>query len=139
MQSTVHGIDVEAELRQYVETALWSTNADHLDPEGTGAEGTMEDHFGFEDVAPEALATMRADLEAFLAGADPLALVFWEAELGAEQIGHDLWLTRNGHGAGFWDRFSRGVGAAFGEHLTEQAKALGSQDIYAGDDGKVYV
>jgi len=21
-----------------------------------------------------------------------------------EQIGHDLWLTRNGHGAGFWDR-----------------------------------
>ena len=22
----------------------------------------------------------------------------------AEQIGHDLWLTRNGHGAGFWDR-----------------------------------
>jgi hypothetical protein len=22
----------------------------------------------------------------------------------AEQVGHDLWLTRNGHGAGFWDR-----------------------------------
>lgn len=20
------------------------------------------------------------------------------------QLGHDLWLTRNGHGAGFWDR-----------------------------------
>ncbi|MCK5613434.1 hypothetical protein KAR91_66805 [Candidatus Pacearchaeota archaeon] len=21
-----------------------------------------------------------------------------------EQLGHDFWLTRNGHGAGFWDR-----------------------------------
>ena len=21
-----------------------------------------------------------------------------------DQLGHDLWLTRNGHGAGFWDR-----------------------------------
>jgi hypothetical protein len=22
----------------------------------------------------------------------------------AEQVGHDLWLTRNRHGVGFWDR-----------------------------------
>jgi hypothetical protein len=25
-------------------------------------------------------------------------------QYSAEQLGHDLWLTRNGHGAGFWDR-----------------------------------
>jgi len=51
------------------------------------------------------------------------------------QIGRDLWFTRNGHGVGFWDR---GLGD-LGEQLTEAAKAMGSQDIYLGDDGFVYL
>jgi hypothetical protein len=132
-------VDVEYELDAYIATALWSTNADHLDPEGTGAAGSLEDHFDASDLASEARESMRADLEAFLEGADPSALTFWEAELGAGQIGHDFWLTRNGHGAGFWDRFSRGVGADFGRHLTELAKPYGTSDLYAGDDGRLYV
>lgn len=132
-------VDLEHELQQYVRTALWSTNADHLDPEGTGAEGTLEDHFGMSDVAPEALESMRADLADFCHHADPRALVFWEAELGAGQIGHDFWLTRNGHGAGFWDRFGAGIGASFGAHLSEKAQPYGESCLYAGDDGKVYV
>ena len=37
------------------------------------------------------------------------------------QLGHDLWLTRNGHGAGFWDR---GLGE-LGERLSEAARSLG--------------
>lgn len=53
-----------------------------------------------------------------------------------EQIGHDLWLTRNGHGAGFWDR-------DFGtkesrDKLTEVSKTMGERDIYLGDDGLIY-
>lgn len=28
----------------------------------------------------------------------------WIQEWDMGQLGHDLWLTRNGHGAGFWDR-----------------------------------
>lgn len=132
-------VDLEYELEQYIETALWSTNADHLDPEGTGAEGSMEDHFAASDLSAEALDSMRSDLSEFLHHVDPRALAFWEAELGAGQIGHDFWLTRNGHGAGFWDRFSTGLGASFGRHLTENAKPYGESHIYAGDDGKVYV
>jgi len=42
-----------------------------------------------------------------------------------EQIGHDLWLTRNGHGAGFWDR-----GLPHGEALSECAKRLGEANVY---------
>jgi len=38
------------------------------------------------------------------------------------QIGHDFILTRNGHGAGFWDR---GLGEA-GERLTAATKLYGS-------------
>ena len=52
-----------------------------------------------------------------------------------EQIGHDLWLTRNGHGAGFWDR---GLGAQ-GDSLTAICEALGGVDSYVGDDGLLYL
>lgn len=132
-------LDITTELEHYIACALWSTNADHLDPEGTGAAGSLDDHFSASDIAPEALEAMRAELADFIHHADPRALAFWEAELGAGQVGHDFWLTRNGHGAGFWDRFAGGVGASFGNHLTEKAKPYGESYLYAGDDGRVYV
>jgi hypothetical protein len=132
-------INLDAELAQYVDTALWSTNADHLDPEGTGAAGAMDDHYGAEDIAPEALESMRADLADFIHHADPRALECWRDELGEGAIGHDFWLTRNGHGAGFWDRFTAEPDASYGRHLTEKAKPYGESYVYAGDDGKVYV
>lgn len=51
------------------------------------------------------------------------------------QIGHDFWLTRNGHGAGFWDR---GLGDV-GDQLSEAARAHGAMDAYLGDDGDLYL
>ncbi len=54
--------------------------------------------------------------------------------LSSEQAGHDFWLTRNGHGAGFWDR---GLGA-LGERLSKESKPYGSCDLYVGDDGQIY-
>ncbi len=53
----------------------------------------------------------------------------------AEQFGHDLWLTRNRHGVGFWDR---GLGG-LGEQLTHHAHAMGETYAYTGDDGLVYL
>lgn len=137
--TTAHSVDLDTELEQYISTALWSTNADHLDPEGTGEAGALEDHFSPEDLSPEARESMRADLADFLHHADPRALDFWVSELGAGQIGHDFWLTRNGHGAGFWDRFGAGIGQSFGNHLTEKAKPYSESNVYAGDDGRLYV
>ena len=52
---------------------------------------------------------------------------------GAESFGHDLWLTRNGHGAGYWDR---GLGA-LGERLSSAARSLGEVSSYVTDDGQV--
>ena len=43
----------------------------------------------------------------------------------AELAGHDFAITRNGHGAGFWDR---GLGA-IGDTLTDEAKAYGSHSV----------
>jgi hypothetical protein len=40
------------------------------------------------------------------------------------QIGHDLWLTRNGHGTGFWDR-PEVYGNENARILTLMAQAMG--------------
>lgn len=55
-----------------------------------------------------------------LAGEDLSAVT-----LDAEQIGHDLWLTRNRYGAGFWDRSLGPIG----NKLTEWAHSLGEENI----------
>ena len=44
-----------------------------------------------------------------------------------EQAAHDLWLTRNGHGTGFWDR-PEIYGEQLAAELTRAAKAMGSAD-----------
>lgn len=49
------------------------------------------------------------------------------------KLGHDLWLTQNGHGSGFFD------GDWYdGDFLTECAK-LGERYIYLGDDDFLYI
>lgn len=55
---------------------------------------------GEEEIPESERAAVRADVSRFLGMAGPLLGEEWTDE----QIGHDLWLTRNGHGAGFWDR-----------------------------------
>ena len=49
------------------------------------------------------------------------------------QAGHDYWLTRNGHGAGFWDR---GLGE-IGDVLTKACEYT-EVHAYLGDDGLIY-
>ena len=42
-------------------------------------------------------------------------------------MGHDLWLTRNEHGAGFWDREAL-ADDELGDKLSEIARKMGSAD-----------
>lgn len=51
--------------------------------------------------------------------------------LDPESVGHDLWLTSQGHGTGFWDR---GYEYQRGQRLTKRAE-LEQTDVYVGDDG----
>jgi hypothetical protein len=50
--------------------------------------------------------------------------------------GHDFWLTRNGHGAGFWDGDWPEPLATV---LTDAAHAFGELSPYVGDDGLIYL
>jgi hypothetical protein len=50
------------------------------------------------------------------------------------QAGHDFALTRNHHGAGYWDH---GIGDE-GERLTIMAHEQGEAELYLGDDNLLY-
>lgn len=113
----------------YVECALWSST-DNSDESGGEP---MDANYDADDIAPETLAQMQADCDDF-AGNPEVAALLAESGLSDEQAGHDFWLTRNGHGAGFWDR---GLGD-IGDKLTAITKPYGSVDLYVGDDGRIY-
>jgi len=86
------------------------------------AEELADDEFedGYVDWSPEAIEQMEQDAEDFFAKAEDLL-----AQTGVEdprQHGYDFWLTRNGHGVGFWDR---GYGEV-GDKLTALADKYGS-------------
>lgn len=48
-------------------------------------------------------------------------------------VGHDFWLTRNRHGAGFWDRGAAGPAV---DTLVESSHAWGEVNIFATSEGK---
>jgi hypothetical protein len=56
--------------------------------------------------------------------------------LSAKQLGHDFWLTRNHHGAGFWDRnYSEDVE----KKLMDAVRLFNEVDVIRGDDSKIYL
>jgi len=107
-------------VRQYAETALWSSH-------DYGEE--LDANYGVSDIDRKTMREFEEDCAAFL---DSNATDLVEMDPG--QAGHDFWLTRNGHGAGFWDR---GLGE-LGTRLTKAAHVYGGVDLYVGDDGKVH-
>ncbi len=127
--------DTADAVRHYLVTALWSSQ-DWDDQDDSGNPAPMDDAHDTDDVAPETWEQAEADLVAFVALAGPADVAAYLDAFGgdAHQLGHDLWLTRNGHGAGFWDR---GLGE-LGDRLTAHAHSLGEVDLYVGDDGQIY-
>ena len=119
---------LDAFTRAYIECALWSS----MDNSNEQGGGPLDLNYDITDIAPETLACMAADCADFQASnAEHLA------DYPDENAGHDFWLTRNGHGCGFWENdFSTPEHC---EALTAAAKARGSCDLYVGDDGKIYL
>ncbi len=118
----------------YFEAAAFAETASGA-PEDTG-DGTFDTSFqnygaDMDDVAPAAkIKAMRDCLRFIDANIDML-----ERAGTPERNGDDYWLTRQHHGAGFWDRgYPENVSRA----LTDAAHADGSRDLYYGYDGRIY-
>lgn len=152
---SAHPSDLDRFITAYVECALWSSNE--------GADDTpMNENYDAEDIAESSMTSIRADCAQFvreqaavldycdetgdlpLRGEEARAKGFSDAYAMA---GHDFWLTRNHHGAGFWDGDwnidlpapEGGFSAQAGDVLTDAAHKFGECDLYVGDDGQVYV
>jgi hypothetical protein len=113
----------------YIECALWSSTNDAGDP--------LDSAHDASSIAPETLARMQADCAKFQA--DNARLLTDENYLGNHSMipmaGHDFWLTRNGHGAGFWDGDWAKPAA---DLLTASCKQFGGCDLYLGDDALIH-
>lgn len=124
----------DAFTRAYIEAALWSTN-DESDEQGGEP---LDKNYGPGDIDPETMALIEEDCAYFqerygrlIEEDDSPAIDKWGRW---EKAGHDFWLTRNGHGAGFWD----GDWPKHGDALTEAAHAFGEFYLTVGDDGVIY-
>lgn len=119
----------------YLEAAGWLVLWDEREDDEANARGCDTDARGgpFADEAREHAADAVAQLVGAL-GESYDVREYLEVR-GADMIGHDLWLTRNRHGAGFWDR---GLGA-LGDRLSDAARLLGEATSYVDASGTVRI
>jgi hypothetical protein len=152
-------MDIKQFITGYIEAALFSSPIEEdfaaahnaRTGEDVAADCSLSD-FGFEpdDLDDTAVAAITAECAEFVA-ANEADLIAYCEQMGTwhgsdtnrganasysadEQAGMDFWLTRCGHGAGFWDR---GLGK-LGERLSEAAIASGETWMYIGDDEGIY-
>lgn len=115
----------------YVEAMLWTEIEEMDDHESAIYDRSYLDRgFDLESFDVTALQRIIKDCSEFQAAHGPMI------ELDPTHAGHDFWLTRQGHGCGFWDGDWPQVD---GEKLTEACKALGERYLECGDDGKLYL
>ena len=107
----------------YLIAALWTESDDDEIP--------LENNYELDSFADCALQKAKEDCGSFVKeNAENLA------QAGSdEQNGHDFWLTRNGHGTGFWDRDYGKLGDKLTEACCSKFKEI---YLYVGDDGKLY-
>ena len=109
-------------LKQYIQTALWSS----IDEDGE----SLDDRFSEADLSDEAKVRAENDWMSFLKQSGDLV-----EGLDLTDVAHDFWLTRNGHGAGFWDGDYE---QELGKNLTKLAHTFSKVTLYVGNDGKLH-
>ena len=109
--------------QQYIDTALWSCLDDSDVP--------LDKNYKSDDIEPDSLQRMIEDCETFQEQYGDLI----DSHGTRSRAGHDFWLTRNGHGTGFWD----GDWPDCEDELTEGSTAFGECRLCPGEDGKLYL
>ena len=104
----------------YLECAMWSSS--------DGEVETLDNL----DMDSDTMDNLILKAEKFWNENEKLIHAFMEAEgVDEGQVGHSLWLSQNGHGAGFFDF------GVIGDQLHEIARN-NPTNLYIGDDGKVH-
>lgn len=137
--------DLDLFIHGYIEAMFWTESAggdytiDNWFSDETQeavsegqSDGEIPSDAGFNELHPDALDEIISDCIAFQDKANKQLCAAYAMETvsyTAEQAGHDYWLTRNGHGVGYWDRGLGQVGA----DLSELAHSQGGAAVFFGD------
>ena len=108
-------------LHGYLTCALWCEN--------------LDGDFSIDQVTKASYKLAEDDIREFifLVGLVPRKALIDRAVGGVSSrirdsaMGHDLWLTRNGHGAGFWDG---DWAEPYASIMTDAAKMLGERNVW---------
>jgi hypothetical protein len=141
--------DLDGFTRGYIEALFFTSECPQVDTrefrtkrhqramESGSADGVLPCDVGFDDLAPNALATIMDECRTFQeTNAATLALAYDHVGCAYDEecAGRDYWYSRNGHGVGFWDRGLGPVGDAL-----HKAARYHEVNPYFGDDGLVYL
>ncbi len=119
----------------YIECMFWATN----DESTTEGGDPLDENYGIDDIDPKSLVDIINDCRKFQAvHAGDILSENYPNDLPSStdaHAGYDFWLTRNSHGAGFWDRdWEEGAGKRMGE----TSKRMGEVCVCVGEDGKIH-
>lgn len=117
---TVHRLctdaDLQAMVESYIETALWSST--ECTEDGEMGE-PLDENYSAEDIDDSLFAEMVSDCDSFRDGQAELL-----EDVSPSDMGHNFWLSRNGHGAGFFDS-----DAEHADELQKACRPYGSVDL----------
>jgi hypothetical protein len=106
----------------YIKCGLWACCDENGEP--------LDGLYTTDDLSKAAKQNIREECRCFI---DENAELL--AGTDAEAAGQDFYLTRNRHGAGFWD----GDWGEAGQPLTDSAHVWGSSYFYPDDNGEISV
>lgn len=120
--------------KAYIACMLWSSNgSDEDDCE------FLDQKYSIDDLSVEALIQINKDIADFMGESYiEVSEAYHKHGVEASQFGHDFWLTRNRHGAGFWDRPEMYT-QELADKLTKKAREFKEVSPYVGDAGKIYL
>lgn len=128
-----HQAELDVFLKAYMECAKWATSNSRYD-DGIEGEAEMLDDSGYE-FHEETISAMKEECAKFLdENRHLINAAIISGDYSIEQAGHDFFLDRNRHGAGFEDRIDNEIGEA----LRKAAQGFGEDDLYVGDDDCIH-
>lgn len=148
--------DINEILKGYIDCALWTEEEQLKQENETYSEDEDEDYndmseidkivnvqlkldsksfdnFTSEDIDVNSKIEAYNDIKKFIQSSGDKAIEEAISENGLDRLGMDIWLTRNRHGAGFFDR-----GYKNQDILEKSALDLGEKYLVIGDDGLLY-
>ena len=153
----VNGVKLSDVTVQYLETILWAETVSLPVPEeelvngcmdvdldhplcGVSKSDHLDDHFCINDFTVELLERAERDCVKFFDRAKAAGLIERAHRFADDTtIAYDFWLTRQGHGAGFWDGNYRDDVDDVGSALSPVAVEFGECSVIIGEDGRVHL